>query len=98
MSLSGSNDGGGLGVSPGYYAEFVAAAVRSAMEPFLQNMAPVVGEQTAQITVVNQRVEQLASVVSQMNLNYSSNVQLLVLMLPMLVVHHLQGINKVVQV
>ena len=30
--------------------------------------------QTAQITVVNQRVEQLASVVSQMNLNYSSNV------------------------
>ena len=44
------------------------------MEPFLQNMAQVVGEQTAQITVVNQRVEQLASVVSQMNLNYSSNV------------------------
>ena len=56
------------------YAEFVTAAVRSAMEPFLQNMAQVVGEQTAQITVVNQRVEQLASVVSQMNLNYSSNV------------------------
>ena len=44
------------------------------MEPFLQNMAQVVGEQTAQITVVNQRVEQLASVVSQMNLNSSSNV------------------------
>ena len=71
--LSGGNDGGGLGAPPGY-AEFVTAAVRSAMEPFLQNMAQVVGEQTAQITVVNQRVEQLASVVSQMNLNYSSNV------------------------
>ena len=52
----------------------MTSAVRSAMEPFLQNMAQVVGEQTAQITVVNQRVEQLASVVSQMNLNYSSNV------------------------
>eukprot|EP00434_Breviolum_minutum_P015132 symbB.v1.2.013345.t1/scaffold939.1/size150197/1 len=71
--LSGGNDGGGLGAPPGY-AEFVTAAVRSAMEPFLQNMAQVVGEQTAQITVVNQRVEQLASVVSQVNLNYSSNV------------------------
>ena len=72
--LSGGNDGGGLGAPPGY-AEFVTAAVRSAMEqPFLQNMAQVVGEQTAQITVVNQRVEQLASVVSQMNLNYSSNI------------------------
>ena len=35
--------------------------------------AEVVGEQTAQITVVNQRVEQLASVVSQMNLNHSSS-------------------------
>ena len=44
------------------------------MEPFLQNVAQVVGEQTAQITVVNQRVEQLASAVSQMNLNSSSNV------------------------
>ena len=41
--LSGGNDGGGLGVPPGY-AEFVTAAVRSAMEPFLQNMAQVVGE------------------------------------------------------
>ena len=71
--LSGGSDGGGLGAPPGY-SEFVTAAVRSAMEPFLQNMAQVVGEQTAQITVVNQRVEQLASVVSQMNLNYSSNV------------------------
>ena len=70
--LSGGS-GGGLGAPPGY-AEFVTSAVRSAMEPFLQNMAQVVGEQTAQITVVNQRVEQLASVVSQMNLNYSSNV------------------------
>ena len=71
--LSGGSSGGGRGAPPGY-AEFVTAAVRSAMEPFLQNMAQVVGEQTAQITVVNQRVEQLASVVSQMNLNYSSNV------------------------
>ena len=71
--LSGGSDGGGLGAPPGY-SEFVTAAVRSAMEPFLQNMAQVVGEQTAQITVVNQRVEQLASVVSQMNFNYSSNV------------------------
>ena len=71
--LSGGSDGGGLGAPPGY-SEFVTAAVRSAMEPFLQNMAQVVGEQTAQITIVNQRVEQLASVVSQMNLNYSSNV------------------------
>ena len=71
--LSGGSSGGGLGAPPGY-AEFVTAAVRSAMEPFLQNMAQVVGEQTAQITVVNQRVEELASVVSQMNLNYSSNV------------------------
>ena len=69
----GGSDGGGLGAPPGY-ADFVTSAVRSAMEPFLQNMAQVVGEQTAQITVVNQRVEQLASVVSQMNLNYSSNV------------------------
>ena len=69
----GGSDGGGLGAPPGY-ADFVTSAVRSAMEPFLQNMAPVVGEQTAQITVVNQRVEQLASVVSQMNLNSSSNV------------------------
>ena len=71
--LNGGSDGGGLGAPPGY-SEFVTAAVRSAMEPFLQNMAQVVGEQTVQITVVNQRVEQLASVVSQMNLNYSSNV------------------------
>ena len=69
----GGSDGGGLGAPPGY-ADFVTSAVRSAMEPFLQNMAQVVGEQTAQITVVNQRVEQLASVVSQMNLNYSLNV------------------------
>ena len=69
----GGSDGGGLGAPPGY-ADFVTSAVRSAMEPFLQNMAQVVGEQTAQITVVNQRVEQLASVVSQMNLNSSSNV------------------------
>ena len=51
----------------------MTSAVRSAMEPFLQNMTHV-GEQTAEITVVNQRIEQLASVVSQMNLNYSSNV------------------------
>ena len=58
--LSGGSDGGGFGAPPGY-SEFVTAAVRSAMEPFLQNMAQVVGEQTAQITVVNQRVEQLAS-------------------------------------
>ena len=69
--LGGS--GGGLGAPPGY-ADFVTSAVRSAMEPFLQNMAQVVGEQTAQITAINQRVEQLSSVVSQMNLNYSSNV------------------------
>ena len=67
------SDGGGLGVPPGY-ADFVTSAVRSAIEPFLQNMAQVVGEQTAQNTVVNQRVEQLASVVSQMNLNSSSDV------------------------
>ena len=52
LGLSGGNDGGGLGAPPGY-AEFVTAAVRSAMEPFLQNMAQVVGKQTAQITVVN---------------------------------------------
>ena len=71
--VCGGSSGGGLGAPPGY-AEFVTSAVRSAMEPFLQNMAQVVGEQTAQITIVNQRVEQLASVVSQMNLNYSSNV------------------------
>jgi len=64
--------GGGLGAPPGY-ADFVTSAVRSAMEPFLQTMAQI-GEQTVQITVVNQRVEQLASVVSQMNLNSSSNV------------------------
>ena len=44
--LSGGNDGGELGAPPGY-AEFVTAAVRSAMEPFLQNIAQVVGEQTA---------------------------------------------------
>ena len=69
----GGSDGGGLGAPPGY-ADFVTSAVRSAMEPFLQNMAQVVGEQTAQITAINQRVEQLSSVVSQMNLNYSSNV------------------------
>ena len=69
----GGSDGGGLGAPPGY-ADFVTSAVRSAMEPFLQNMAQVVGEQTGQITIINQRVEQLASVVSQMNLNYSSNV------------------------
>ena len=56
--LSGGSDGGGLGAPPGY-ADFVTSAVRSAMEPFLQNMAQVVGEQTAQITVVNQRVEQV---------------------------------------
>ena len=62
----GGNDGGGLGAPPGY-ADFATSAVRSAMEPFLQNMAQVVGEQTAQITVVNQRVEQLASVVSQIS-------------------------------
>ena len=47
------------------YADFVTSAVRSAMEPFLQNMAQVVGEQTAQITVINQRVEQLSSVVTE---------------------------------
>ena len=69
----GGSDGGRLGAPPGY-ADFVTSAVRSAVEPFLQNMAQVVGEQTAQITVVNQRVEQLASVVSLMNLNCSSNV------------------------
>ena len=33
--LSGGNDGGGLGALPGY-AEFVTAAVRSAMEPLCQ--------------------------------------------------------------
>ena len=49
--LNGSSSGGGLGVPPGY-AEFLTAAVRSAMEP-LQNMAQIVGEQTAQITVVH---------------------------------------------
>eukprot|EP00434_Breviolum_minutum_P041152 symbB.v1.2.036605.t1/scaffold5121.1/size30665/3 len=66
--LSGGSSGGGLGAPPGY-AQFVTSAVGSAMEPFLQNMAQVVGEQTAQITVVNQRVEQLASVVSQTGLS-----------------------------
>ena len=71
--LSGGSDGGGFGAPPGH-SDFVTAAVRSAMEPFLQNMAEVVGEQTAPITVVDQRVEQLASVVLEMNLNYSSNV------------------------
>ena len=60
--LSGGSDGGGLGAPPGC-SEFVTAAVWSAMEPFLQNMAQVVGEQTA-----------------------------------VLMVHHLRGINKVVQV
>ena len=67
--LSNGSSGVGFGAPPGY-AEFVTS-VRSAMEPFLQNMAQVVSEQTVQITVVNQRVEQLASVVSQINLNYS---------------------------
>ena len=68
---------GGEGVSssaPPGYAEFVTSAVRSAMEPFLQNMAQVVGEQTAQITQVSQRVDQLAAVVSQLSLNQASQV------------------------
>ena len=52
----------------------MTSAVRSAMEPFLQNMAQVVGEQTAQITQVSQRVDQLAAVVSQLSLNQASQV------------------------
>ena len=44
--LSGSSSGGGLGAPPGS-AEFVTAAVRSAIKPFLQNIAQVFGEQTA---------------------------------------------------
>ena len=51
LGLGGSDDGG-LGALPGC-AEFVISAVRSAMEPFLQNMTEVVGEQMAQITVIN---------------------------------------------
>ena len=95
--LSGSSSGGGLDVPPGY-AEFVTAAVRSAMEPFLQNMTQIVGEQTAQITVVNQRVEQLALVVSQMNLNYSSNVPVAGSNAANVGSPSPQGTNKVVQV
>ena len=37
-------------------------------------MAQVVGEQTAQITQVSQRVDQLAAVVSQLSLNQASQV------------------------
>ena len=33
----GGSDGGGVGAPPGY-ADFVTSAVRSAMEPFLQNI------------------------------------------------------------
>ena len=60
--------------APPGYTEFVTSAVRSAMEPFLQNMAQVVGEQTAQRTQVSQRVDQLAEVVSQLSLNQASQV------------------------
>ena len=72
-AANAGGEGVGSGAPPGY-AEFVTSAVRSAMEPFLQNMAQVVGEQTAQITQVSQRVDQLASVVSQLSLNQASQV------------------------
>ena len=72
---AGSAGGGGESSSaPPGYAEFVTSAVRSAMEPFLQNVAQVVGEQTAQIAQVSQRVDQLAGVVSQLSLNQASQV------------------------
>ena len=67
------SEGVSSSVPPGY-AEFVTSAVRSAMEPFVQNMAEVVGEQTAQITQVSLRVDQLAGVVSQLSLNQASQV------------------------
>ena len=51
---SAAGEGGSSSAPPGY-AEFVTSAVRSAMEPFLQNMAQVVGKQTAQITQVYPR-------------------------------------------
>ena len=72
-AANAGGEGVGSGAPPGY-AEFVTSAVRSAMEPFLQNMAQVVGEQTAQITQVSQRVDQLAAVVSQLSLNQASQV------------------------
>ena len=62
-AANAGGEGVGSSAPPGY-AEFVTSAVRSAMEPFLQNMAQVVGEQTAQITQVSQRVDQLAAVES----------------------------------
>ena len=78
MATPPAASAGGEGVSSGAppgYAEFVTSAVRSAMEPFLQNMVPqVVGEQTAQLTQVSQRVDQLAGVVSQLSLNQASQV------------------------
>ena len=85
--------------SPGY-AEFVTSAVRSAMEPFLQNMAQVVGEQTAQRTQVSQRVDQLAAVVSQLSLNQASQVPVgeSPPRTPYMVLHHLRGDMRVVQV
>ena len=70
---SAGGEGESSSAPPGY-AEFVASAVRSAMEPFLQNVAQVVGEQTAQIAQVSQRVDQLAGVVSQLSLNQASQV------------------------
>ena len=72
-AANAGGEGVGSSAPPGY-AEFVTSAVRSAMEPFLQNMAQVVGEQTAQITQVSQRVDQLAAVVSQLSLNQASQV------------------------
>ena len=81
------------------YAEFVTSAVRSAMAPFLQNMAQVVGEQTAQITQVSQRVDQLAAVVSQLSLNQASFRLEEVHREHLMVLHHLRGDKeKVVQV
>ena len=70
---SAGGEGESSSAPPGY-AEFVTSAVRSAMEPFLQNVAQVVGEQTAQIAQVSQRVDQLAGVVSQLSLNQASQV------------------------
>ena len=82
--------------APPGFAEFVTSAVRSAMEPFLQNMAQVVGEQIAQLTQVSQGVDQLAGVVSQLSLNQASQVP--VGGSPPRPPYHLRGDPKVVQV
>ena len=52
--LSGGNDGGGLGALPGY-AEFVTL-LGQLWNHFLQNMAQVVGEQTAQIPLLTREL------------------------------------------